>query len=144
MKGGIRVKGWMKHLFLRLGVRRAEQAESPNSDRLITEIIEGLRELAFGGDASPLPLLPHPGEALPKGSGEYDLRHISRLKLSKEGAIEAEFVDRYRAIQMLLELALRQEPKRDTTGFYTALENAAKALGRTENGCGSTASVKNS
>lgn len=138
------MKDWMPRLLLRLGVQKQRREPLPDFQRLTAEIIEGLRELAFGWDDGILRLAGQNGEDESKSVGGHNLLHVSRMKLSKDGALEAEFVDRYRAVQMLLEILLRQSADRDSSGFYQALENAARALGRTEGGCGLTDSAKNS
>lgn len=80
--------------------------------RLEAEIINGLRRLAFD-------------------ESDTEFR-TSELKC-KDGSLELRFYDRYRAIELLLEIARSAGASQDSSGLRKALERGARALAELPN-----------
>ncbi len=93
-----------------------------------SEVVSGLRTLAFGSAADAFRLLLHSDENFSAEQIEnLDLLNISEIKRPKGGGMEIKFFDRQKAVEKLWELASNQGVS-DTPAFYDAIEKSAAAL----------------
>jgi len=91
-------------------------------------VAAGLYRLAFGGgnDAAELLYLSadEVSEVLPK----LDLFRVSELKKTKSDAVELKFYDRFRAMELLLELAARSDHRDSMKELLKALDDSSSLV----------------
>ena len=93
-----------------------------------SEVVSGLRNLAFGSAADAFQLLlGSDGDFSTEQIENLDLLNISEIKRPKGGGMEIKFFDRLKALEKLWELSSSQGVN-DTPAFYNAIEKSAAAL----------------
>ncbi|MGI6028256.1 MAG: hypothetical protein ACOX81_02450 [Candidatus Heteroscillospira sp.] len=91
-----------------------------------SDIVCKLAQLAFSGCNDAVKLLYMEPDEL-SGLDDLDLRHISELKRSSNGAVEIKFTSRLELMQLLL--GLLESESEGAEGFVSALDSAAAMLG---------------
>ncbi len=105
---------------------------SQQKDRAVVKA--GLKRLAFGSAADAVRLLYAEKEEVNEDFiKSLDLFNVSKIKFQKTGAIEIEFADRIKALNLLSQLS-EAETEDSALPFYKALEKGARKL--KENGYG--------
>lgn len=94
----------------------------------------GLKRLAFGSAADAVRLIYADKEQVDEDFiKSLDLFNVSKIKFQKTGAIEIEFADRLKALNLLSSLS-EAETEDSALPFYKALEKGARQLRESEYG----------
>ena len=83
----------------------------PGRNATITQVTKCLKRLAFG---------------------DHDDFAVSELKAHRDGGQDVVYYDRYKAMQMLLDIVRQETSREDTIGLYAALEATTRALNEQE------------
>lgn len=87
------------------------------------EILDGLRELAFGNISDAVSLLYKTDEEIREILPTLNLGCVSEIKRPKDGAMEIKLADRFKAIDMLCKIYEKQSSV-EPVSFYEALEKS--------------------
>lgn len=114
-------------LLERADIRKEIRKLELKNQTSFSEVVSGLRRLAFGSSADAVKLIFR--EEITDDEIEHlDLFNVSDIKRPKSGGVEIKFFDRQKALEKLLQISELD----DTSGassFLTALEKGAGALG---------------
>ncbi len=114
-------------LLERADIRREIKKLEMKNQTSFSEVISGLRRLAFGSSADAVKLI-FRDEITDEEIEHLDLFNVSDIKRPKNGGLEIKFFDRQKALEKLLQISELD----DTSGassFLTALEKSAVTLG---------------
>lgn len=96
--------------------------------KLQHDVIAGFQRLAFGSVADPIRLMFHQPDHPPLDLDRLDLFTISKIKRHKDGSLEMEFVDRFKALVELAHIAEQNTDQSEVGSIFRALETSAKAM----------------
>lgn len=115
---------------VRQWLRRAEQQK--RCEAYDQAVLSGLERLAFGNANDSAQLLFYSEEELREQLPMLDLFRVSELRKTRSDAIEVKFYDRFRAMELLLQVADRGEHHASIYQLMQALGQASSTEGGTE------------
>ncbi len=114
-------------LLERADIRREIKQLEIKNQTSFSEVVSGLRRLAFGSSADAVKLI-FRDEISDDEIEHLDLFNVSDIKRPKNGGLEIKFFDRQKALERLLEIS-ELDDSSGASSFLTALEKGAGALG---------------
>ena len=114
-------------LLLREDIRKQINSflKQQNEVDLRSEVINGLKRLAFNSNSDCLRLVFSNRDDVLNSLENMDLFQISEIKVPKENAIEIKFFDRFKALQILLQTAQDEASEYGVRDFIDALNQTA-------------------